>query len=129
MITDLGGELGHDESLSEQEILTAVLITGVAMLYEHQGWVSTSWTLIQVSNVVSPNVNGKSQLLHPVGILYCDQMARNPEPVPPPLVMNLRLTEFVFVMMENGVDISDEVPISPQYFSSSICNQSYLHVL
>ena len=99
------------------------------MLYEHQGWVSTSWTLIQVSNVVSPNVNGKSQLLHPVGISYCDQMARNPVRVLTLLVMNLRLTEFVVVMMENGVDISVEVPISPQYFSSSISNQSYLHVL
>ena len=84
---------------------------------------------MQVWNVVPRYVNGKSQLLHPVGILYCDQMARNPVRVPPLLVMNLRLTEFVFVMMENGVDISDEVPISPQYFSSSICNQSYLHVL
>ena len=99
------------------------------MLYEHQGRVSTSWTLIQVSNVVSPNVNGKSQLLHPVGILYCDQMARNPVRVFEPLVINLRLTEFVFVMMENGVVISDEVPFSPQYFTSSISNQSYLQVL
>ena len=98
----------------------------VVILYEHQGWVST---LMQVSNVVSPNANGKSQLLHPVGILYFDQMARNPVRVLLLLVMNLRLTEFVVVMMENGVDISDEVPISPQYFSSSICNQSYLHVL
>ena len=84
---------------------------------------------MQVSNVVSPNVKGKSQLLHPVGISYCDQMARNPVRVLILLVMNLRLTEFVVVMMENGVDISDEVPISPQYFSSSISNQSQLHVL
>ena len=83
---------------------------------------------MQVSNEVSPNVNGKSQLSHPVGILYCDQMARNPVRVLLLLVMNLRLTEFVFVMMENGVDISDEVPFSPQYFTSSISNQSYLQV-
>ena len=100
------------------------------MLYEHQGWVSTSWTLIQVSNVVSPNVNGKSQLLHPVGILYCDQMARNPgRPLSKLSDLNLTSTEFVLVMIVNGVDISDEVPISPQYFSSSISNQSQLHVL
>ena len=59
----------------------------------------------------------------------CDQMARNPVRVLKNLlVMNLRLTEFVFVMMENGVDISDEVPFSPQYFTSSISNQSYLQV-
>ena len=79
---------------------------------------------MQVSNVESPNVNGKSQLLHPVGISYGDQMARNTVCVLIKLVLNLRLTVFVFVMMENGVDISDEVPISPQYFSPSISTQS-----
>ena len=105
-----------------------LLITGgdiAPMLYEHQGWVSTSWTLMQVSNVVSPNVNGRSQLLHPVGISYCDQIARNPVRVKPQwLVSKLILTLFVFVMIVNGVGFSDEVPFSPQYFTSSISNQS-----
>ena len=78
---------------------------------------------MQVSNVVSPNVNGKSQLLHPVGILYCDQMARNPVRVIIPSDLNMMLTLFVFVMMVNGVDIS------PQYFSPSISNQSHEHAL
>ena len=40
--------------------------------------------MMQVSNVVSPNVNGKSQLLQPVDVGYvggsvvADQTARNP---------------------------------------------------
>ena len=93
------------------------------MLYEHQGWVSTSFTLMQVSNVVSPNVNGKSQLLHPVGISNCDQMARNPVRVIAPSELNVISTLFVFVIMVNGVGLS------PQYFSSSICNQSISHEL
>ena len=88
-----------------------------------------NWTLIQVSNVVSPNVNGKTQLLHPVGILYCDQIARNPVCVPLPSELNVISTEYESVMMVNGVDISVEVPISPQYFSPSISIQSKSHVL
>ena len=85
---------------------------------------------MQVSNVPAPNVNGKSQLSHTVRISYCDQIARNPgRPLSKLSDPNLTSTEFVFVMIVNGVGISDEVPISPQYFSSSISNQSQLHVL
>ena len=65
------GKLGHAESLSEQDILGEVKkwipsFVGGVMLYEHQGWVSTSSTLMQVSNVVSPNTNGNVQLSQPV---------------------------------------------------------------
>ena len=63
------------------------------------------------------------------GSVVADQMARNPVRVLVLLVFILRLTEFVFVMMEIGVDISDEVPFSPQYFSPSIFTQSSLHDL
>ena len=112
--------------------MTTELITGG--VGEHQGCASASCTLIQVSNVVPRYVNGKSQLLHPAGISYCDQMARNPERVPTSLELdnmiskalaevNEMTTLFVFVMMVNGVCLS------PQYLSSSICSQSNRHVL
>ena len=110
-------------------ILTGGGTSSGILLYKHQGWVSTSCTLIQVSNVVPRYVSGKSQLLHPVGISYCDQMARNPVRGLPLLDMNLRLTEFVLLMIVKGADISDECPISPQYLSSSISNQSFVHVM
>ena len=61
------------------------------------------------------------------GSVVADQIARNPVRVITSLVMNLRLTLFVFVMMENGVDISVEVPICPQYSSPSISTQSWMH--
>ena len=78
---------------------------------------------MQVSNVVPPNVNGKSQSLHPVGILYFEYMARNPVLVPLPSEKKVMFTLFVFVMMVNGVGIS------PQYFLSSIFIQSNEHTL
>ena len=63
--------MGHNESVFEQEILGGVNMwipssVGGVMLYEHQGWVSTFSTLMQVSNVPPPNTNGKVQLSHPV---------------------------------------------------------------
>ena len=62
--------------------------------------------------------------------LVADQTARNPErPLSYPSDLNLTSRKFVLVMMVNGVCISDEVPISPHNFSSSISIQSYAHVL
>ena len=56
-------------SLSEQEILGGggICFPSVEKYFEHQGMVSTSCTLIQVSKIPAPNVNGKVQLSQPVG--------------------------------------------------------------
>ena len=51
------------------------------------------------------------------------QTARNPECVSLESELNQTFTLLDWVMIVNGVDIS------PQYFSSSISNQSYAHVL
>ena len=64
-----------------------------------------------------------SLLLGDGGSVVADQMARRPVRVTLPSEMNVMSTLFVFVMMVNGVGIS------PQYFSFSISNQSYEHVL
>ena len=60
-------------------------MVAVVELYEHQGWVSTSCTLMQVSNVPAPNTKGKVQLSQPVGVggyvggsLDAVQTAKNP---------------------------------------------------
>ena len=84
MIIVCEGELGHDESLSEQVILGR----GICVPDEndeHQGWVSTSFTMIQVSNVVCPNTKGKVQLPQPLGVggyvggaVVAVHIARNP---------------------------------------------------
>ena len=70
------------------------------------GCVSTPSTLIQVSNVESPNVNGKSQLSQPEvgGSLVADQTARNPVRVYVlyALDTNVTLSEFVLEMMVHG---------------------------
>ena len=67
---------------------------------------------MQVSNVESPNVNGKLQLLHPVGVGYvggsvvADQTARNPVPVVQQSVdLNVTLRLLVMEMMVQGSDI------------------------
>ena len=111
--------LGHEESLSEQEILVELFVS-----FEHHGWVSTSWTLMQVSNAMPPKEKGKSQLSQPVGSglvggsVVGDQTTRNPVCVSLPSELNLTSTVLMFVMMVNGVDIS------PQYFSPCNSTQS-----
>ena len=75
----LAGVLGHEESLSEQDIFRKVLVTGGIMLNEHHGWLSISSTLMQVSNIKSPNVNGNIHSLHPTGKVNSDQTATNPD--------------------------------------------------
>ena len=78
------------------------------MLYEHQGWVSTSSILIQESNAVFPNMNGNVQLSQPVdrgyvgGAVVADQIARNPVYRLTPLEKNLMVRKFVSVMMLQG---------------------------
>ena len=78
------------------------------MLYEHQGWVSTSCTLMQVSNAVFPNTKGNVQLSQPLNGGYvgdavvADQMARNPGNELTSLEKNLMMIEFESVMMVQG---------------------------
>ena len=134
MITIWGGELGHDESLSEQEILilgnmwVPSSVGGDSVPpYEHQGWVSTSCTLMQVSNVPSPNTNGKSQLSQPVssgyvgGSLVAIQIARNPVSAPT-IDLNVTVSVLVILMMLHGLDID------PQCFEKlSNCKKSPEH--
>ena len=84
------------------------------MLYEHQGWVSTSSTLMQVSNAVFPNTKGNVQLSQPVdggyvgSAVVADQMARNPVKWKKSLEKNLMIIEFVSVMMLQGFIISPQ---------------------
>ena len=86
--------------------------------------------MIQVSNVESPNVNGKSQSLQQVDVGYvggsvvADQTARNPVPVPPPFDLNVTLSVLVLLMKLQGWEID------PQCFEKlSSSTQSYEHVL
>ena len=78
------------------------------MLYEHQGWVSTSCRLMQVSNAVFPNTNGNVQLSQPVdrgyvgGAVVADQIARNPVNGITLLEENLMEIKFVSVIMLQG---------------------------
>ena len=78
------------------------------MLYEHQGWVSTSSMLMQESNAVFPNMNGNVQLSQPVYIVYvgvavvADQIARNPGNGITLLEENLMIIKFLSVMMLQG---------------------------
>ena len=78
------------------------------MLYEHQGWVSTSFTLMQVSNAVFPNTKGNVQLSQPVdggyvgGAVVADQMARNPGNELTLLETNLMVIKFESMMMLQG---------------------------
>ena len=99
--------------MSEQEILGGVnkcvpSFVGGVVLYEHQGWESTSCRLMQVSNAVFPNTNGNVQLSQPVdrgyvgGAVVADQIARNPVYGYLILEENLTVTKFVFVMMLQG---------------------------
>ena len=60
---------------------------------------------MQVSNNPSPNTNGNLQLSQPVndGVAVAgDQTARNPVRTKPLSDKNLRVIEFVFVMMLQG---------------------------
>ena len=111
--------MGHDESLSEQEILGGVnkcvpSFVGGVVLYEHQGWESTSCRLMQVSNAVFPNTNGNVQLSQPVdrgyvgGALVGDQIARNPVRGKELSEKNLMVIEFVSVMMLQGFAVSPQ---------------------
>ena len=78
------------------------------MLYEHQGWLSTSSTLMQVLNVASPNTKGNVQLSQPVdggyvgGAVVADQIARYPRNGITLLEENLKVIEVESVMMLQG---------------------------
>ena len=80
------------------------------ILYEHQGWVSTSCTLMQVSNTPSPNSKGKSQISQPVGVGYVGgpvvavHTARNPGRARErdSIDLNLTVSVLVLVMMLHG---------------------------
>ena len=84
------------------------------MLYEHQGLVSTSSTLMQVSNVPPPNSNGKVQTSQPLYGGYVavsvvgDQIARNPENERTSLDENLIVIRCDSVMMLQGLVISPQ---------------------
>ena len=85
---------------------------------------------MQVSNVASPNVNGKLQLLHPVSIGYvggsvvADQTARNPVRVPPLFDTNVTVSVLVLLIKLQGWEID------PQCFEKlSSSTQSQLHVV
>ena len=101
--------------------------------YEHQHWVSTPCTLMQVSNVATPNVNGKSKLLHPVSIggyvggsVVADQTARNPgRPLSTSSDLNLTVTIFVLEMMVHGWDVCPQC--LEMKLSNNSSTQSYLH--
>ena len=88
-------------------------------------------TLIQVSNVASRYVNGKSQLSQPVGVVgyvggsvVADQTARNPVRVSQSSDMNVTVSVLVLLMKLQGWEID------PQCFEKlSSSTQSYLHVL
>ena len=76
--------------------------------YEHQGWVSTSSTLMQVSNAVFPNTKGNVQLSQPMdgeyvgGAVVADQIARNPRNGITLFEENLKVIEVESVMMLQG---------------------------
>ena len=80
----------------------------------HQGCMSISCTLMQVSNVESPNVNGKLQLSQPVGVGYvggsvvADQTARNPVRVSSLLDLNVTVSVFVLLMKLQGWEIDPQ---------------------
>ena len=84
------------------------------MLYEHQGWVSTFSTLMQVSNVPPPNTNGNVQLSQPVDVGYVggavvgDHIARNPVNCPIPLEENITVIRCDSVMMLQGSVVSPQ---------------------
>ena len=91
---------------------------------------SISNTLIQVSNVESPNVNGKEQLSQPVGVGYvggsvvADQTARNPVRVVYPSDLNVTGSLLVRLMKLQGWEID------PQCFEKlSSSTQSSEHEL
>ena len=88
--------------------------------------------MMQVSNVVSPNVNGNTQISHPVAVgggfvggsnvvdssVVDVQTARNPTCVTLPSDTNETVAVLELVIIVKGVGIS------PQYLSSSISSQS-----
>ena len=95
----------------------------------HQGLVSTSCTMMQVSNEASPNTNGKIQLSQPLrgyvgGSLDVVHTATNPVRLPLPFDLNLTVSVFVLLMMLHGWEID------PQCFEKmSSSTQSDEHVL
>ena len=99
--------------------------------YEHHGCVSSFCILIQVSNVESPNVNGKLQLSQPVGVVgyvggsvVADQTARNPVRVVQQSDLNVTVSVLVLLMKLQGWEID------PQCFEKlSSSTQSSEHVL
>ena len=101
------------------------------MLYEHQGRVSTSSTLMQVSNVPPPNSNGNVQLSQPVdegyvgGAVVGDQIARNP------VYGAILLEENLMVIKLDSVMILQGFVVSPQcldlYLSEISSTQSHSH--
>ena len=98
----------------------------------HQGWASTSCTLMQVLNVVPRYPNGKVQLSQPKGVigfvggsLVDVQIAVNPF-FSNPLLSDLNVTVRLLLLLIK----LHEWEIDPQCFEKwSSSNQSFEHVL
>ena len=75
---------------------------------------SISSTLIQVSNVASRYVNGKSQLSQPVGVGYvggsvvADKTARNPVRISSLFDLNVTVSVLVLLMKLQGWEIDPQ---------------------
>ena len=82
--------------------------------YEHHDCKSTSSTLMQVLNVKSRYVNGKSQVLQPGRVGYvggsvvADQTARNPLAVPSLLDLNVTVRVLVLLIKLQGWEIDPQ---------------------
>ena len=85
---------------------------GAGRLVRHHGWSPS--ILVQVSNILSLNKEGKVQSSQPVdggyvgGALVGDQIARNPVRGKELSEKNLMIIEFVSVMMLQGFVVSPQ---------------------
>ena len=81
---------------------------------EHQGWISLSCTIMQVSNVVPRYVKGKVQLSQLLGVGYVGgsevavQTATNPVRVVLPSDLNLTVSVLVLLMKLHGWEIDPQ---------------------
>ena len=86
--------------------------TGAGALARHHGWSPS--ILVQVSNILSLNKEGKVQSSQPVdggyvgGALVGDQIARNPVRGKELSEKNIAVIEFVSVMMLQGSVVSPQ---------------------
>ena len=95
---------------------------------EHQGSVSSSWILIQVSNDLSQKTNGKVQLSQPVvvggyvgGSVVAVQTATNP--VPLNIDLNVTVSVLVLLIKLHGWEIDPQCLVK-----LSSCTQPSSHV-